>query len=194
MTEKDKKGQGGGLAEEGEFIDGVEMGVEEVRRLETFHNWIFISRWRAICGRREWIALLDFFSPSNGSCWTSCLHEDELTFSSWEELTSLHFLFDLIVNTSLSTNISRLSSAIWSLILINYHRNFPPRGPSKHQFFQFRYFQVFGFKFTKITCLVYSCLEYSNALHCILVNSHVCEILCLDVKCIAPSFKYTKRT
>ena len=36
MTEKDKKSQGGGLAEEGEFIDVVEMGVEEVRWLETF--------------------------------------------------------------------------------------------------------------------------------------------------------------
>ena len=31
MTEKDKKGQGGGVAEEGEFIEVVEMGVEEVR-------------------------------------------------------------------------------------------------------------------------------------------------------------------
>ena len=31
VTEKDKKGQGGGVAEEGEFIDVVEMGVEEVR-------------------------------------------------------------------------------------------------------------------------------------------------------------------
>ena len=31
MTEKDKKGQGGGVAEEGEFIDVVEMGVEEAR-------------------------------------------------------------------------------------------------------------------------------------------------------------------
>ena len=38
VTEKDKKGQGGGLAEEGEFIDVVEMGVEEVRWLETFHD------------------------------------------------------------------------------------------------------------------------------------------------------------
>ena len=38
VTEKDRKGQGGGLAEEGEFIDVVEMGVEEVRWLETFHN------------------------------------------------------------------------------------------------------------------------------------------------------------
>ena len=38
VTEKDKKGQGGGLPEEGEFIDVVEMGVEEVRRLKTFHN------------------------------------------------------------------------------------------------------------------------------------------------------------
>ena len=38
VTEKDKKGQGGGLAEEGEFIDVVEMGVEEVRRLETFYD------------------------------------------------------------------------------------------------------------------------------------------------------------
>ena len=34
MTEKDKKGQGGGVAEEGEFIDVVEMGVEEVRMLQ----------------------------------------------------------------------------------------------------------------------------------------------------------------
>ena len=33
VTEKDKKGQGGGVAEEGEFIDVVEMGVEEVRML-----------------------------------------------------------------------------------------------------------------------------------------------------------------
>ena len=38
VTEKDKKGQGGGLAEEGEFIDVVEMGVEEVRWLETFYD------------------------------------------------------------------------------------------------------------------------------------------------------------
>ena len=30
VTDKDKKGQGGGIAEEGEFIDVVEMGVEEV--------------------------------------------------------------------------------------------------------------------------------------------------------------------
>ena len=148
MTEKDKKGQGGGLAEEGEFIDVVEMGVEEVRRLETFYDWIFISRWRAIYDRRELLALLDFFSPSNGSSWTSFPHKDELT-SSWEELifSSLHFLFDLITNTSLSTNISSLSSAIWSLILINYQRNFPSRSPSKHQYFQFRYFQVFFIQF-----------------------------------------------
>ena len=34
VTEKDKKGQGGGVAEEGEFIDVVEMGVEEVRMLQ----------------------------------------------------------------------------------------------------------------------------------------------------------------
>ena len=33
MTETDKKGKGGGVAEEGEFIDVVEMGVEEVRML-----------------------------------------------------------------------------------------------------------------------------------------------------------------
>ena len=38
VTEKDKKGQGGGLAEEGEFIDVVEMGVDEVRRLKTFYD------------------------------------------------------------------------------------------------------------------------------------------------------------
>ena len=41
MTEKDKKGQGGGVAEEGEFIDVVEMGVEEVRIPTTcLQNWI----------------------------------------------------------------------------------------------------------------------------------------------------------
>ena len=43
VTEKDKKGQGGGVAEEGEFIDVVEMGVEEVRipTKSWPQNWIF---------------------------------------------------------------------------------------------------------------------------------------------------------
>ena len=31
ITKQDKKGQGGGVAEEGELIDVVDMGVEEVR-------------------------------------------------------------------------------------------------------------------------------------------------------------------
>ena len=44
MTEKDKKGQGGGLAEEGEFIDVVEMGVEEVRWLEITIKYSFLGK------------------------------------------------------------------------------------------------------------------------------------------------------
>ena len=43
MTEKDKKGQGGGVAEEGEFIDVVEMGVEEVRMLRPGLNIGFVT-------------------------------------------------------------------------------------------------------------------------------------------------------
>ena len=55
MTEKDKKGQGGGVAEEGEFIDVVEMGVEEVRMPTKSwpQNWIPISPGEKLSGPGE---------------------------------------------------------------------------------------------------------------------------------------------
>ena len=43
MTEKDKKGQGGGVAEEGEYIDVVEMGVEEVRMPTSWTKLKFLT-------------------------------------------------------------------------------------------------------------------------------------------------------
>lgn len=51
VTEKDKKGQGGGVAEEGEFIDVVEMGVEEVKsylgqeRVNSPAGFLFAVQW-----------------------------------------------------------------------------------------------------------------------------------------------------